>query len=102
DAHREATRCALAQTRLARQVAEGEHVRAPEQVELFHQVGQGASAKVRLADVVILLEPGERRLVAPRKPQRAIGKYALGVVDMADNFLDAPFLGPRAKICLLG
>src|SRR5262249_34920299 len=41
----------------------------------------------------VLIEAGQRRVEAARKPERSRDKKTLSIVDMADNFTDAPFVG---------
>jgi len=68
--------------------------------EFLDQVGQGPLAELAGADVVVLLETAEGRLVGAGDAQGAIGKDALAVGDMAEDFLDGPFVGSISKVAV--
>ena len=71
---------------------------AADEGEFLDQVGQGTLAELTGADVVVLLETAEGRLVGARDAQGAIGKDALAVGDVAEDFLDGPFVGSISKV----
>src|SRR5262249_43059149 len=58
----------------------------------LQQIIQRPVRAVRRADVVVLLEAGERRSVAAADSQRAIGKYLFAVGDMPEYLQYVPIL----------
>src|SRR5690606_40087516 len=85
--------CAAAYRILRAERLKAQHVRAPLRLELVYEVRQRAGVEIGRLDITVLLKAGQRGRVAPRDTQRAVGEYALGVVDMADHFFDAPLAG---------
>src|ERR1700751_6106076 len=70
--------------------------------ELINQISQRALAEVAGANVIVLFESFDRRLVAASDPQGAVGHDALCVIDVAQDFLYAPFSWRIAEISLGG
>src|SRR5262249_20895499 len=52
-------------------------------------------------DVRILIETRQRFLLASRERHRSVREHALGVSEVADDLLDAPFLGRVAESCFV-
>ena len=75
--------------------------RAAHRDELFDQIAHRPLREPTIADIIVLLKTLQRRSVSPRNAQGAIGEDALGVADMAENFLGAPFLRRVAEVALL-
>ena len=81
------------------EVFEHQHVRAPLQVEFIEQADERAIICVRILDVPILLKPLDRRFVASRDSQDAIGEDSLAVDYVTEDLLNHPFslrVGERA------
>src|SRR5260370_11680744 len=68
--------------------------------EFLQQIGKLAGRSVRELDVVVLLEAGERGLVSAGDAKNSDGEDALGVVYVAENFLDGTFARGDAEIGL--
>src|SRR5215469_3926701 len=69
--------------------------------KLVQQVLEGSRREFAGLNVSILLETGERGLIAARDAQQTVGKDTLGVAQVADDLLDGPFARGVAKIGLL-
>ena len=61
--------------------------------EVLDQIGQRTLRKRTVADVVVLFEAFEGCGVGARDAEGAVGKDALGIADVAEDFLGAPFSG---------
>src|SRR5262245_56161911 len=70
------------------EMAEEIDIRLAHEFELLGQFIQPALAEIAVSAVIILVKARQRALVVACKTQRAIGKDALGVNQMSDNFLD--------------
>src|SRR6266496_1894273 len=66
--------------------------------EFGEQIGQRALAKPSVGHVVVLLEAFDGSLVSAGDAQGAVAQNALGVREMAHNFLYAPLLRGIAKV----
>ena len=53
-----------------------------------------------IADVVVLLETCERRLISARNAEGAVGEDALGIVKVAKDFFHAPLTGRITEIAI--
>src|ERR1051325_2389651 len=84
-----------------RQVAQQGEGGAPHRPEIAREVLQGQAAEVGAGDVIVLLEAFDRGAVVAPEAQGAVGEDALGVADVTDDLLDAPFAGRVAVAALL-
>src|SRR5437660_817642 len=71
---------------LAIQTRKQRNRRASDVFEFVNQILQAASAERTAANVIVLLEACERRLVSARKPERTIGEYPFAIDDVTDYF----------------
>src|SRR5579864_1338174 len=67
---------------------------------VFDDFRQGTRGEGAVADVVVLLEAGQRSAVSARDAQSAVGEDALGITDVAEDFFGGPFVGSIAEVAL--
>src|ERR1039458_1000392 len=67
---------------------------------VLDQVGQRTAREGGVADVVVLLEAFDRSRVTTRNAQGAVAHDALGIVDVAKHFLQAPLIRRVAEIAV--
>src|ERR1700732_4057239 len=67
---------------------------------VLDQVSQRTASERTIADVVVLLVAFDRSRVAARNAQDAVAHDALGIVDVAKNFLEAPLLRRIAEVAV--
>src|SRR3974390_296656 len=72
----------------------------PNRRELVEQIVQFPGGKLSRLNVRLLFKARQRRLIASRDPQQAVGKDSLRITQMADRFLDRPFTRRIAKLSL--
>src|SRR5580693_2380750 len=68
--------------------------------EFRDKIGERLLGKISVFYVIVLLKTRQRRLVAARDAEGAVGKYALGVAEVPDDFLDGPFVWSVAEIAV--
>jgi len=91
-------RCAPPQPVLFVEIAQQRNSGAPHRDEFFDQVRQSTVRKRTITHVVILLKPLDGCGIRSCNAQGAIGKDALGVAHVAQNFLGAPLAGRVPKV----
>ena len=67
---------------------------------VFDDLGQGAVIEWRVADVIILLEAGQRGLVPAANAEGSIREDALSVAHVSEQFFHAPLAGRIADVAI--
>ena len=86
---------AAAERRLRVHVADGEDIGAPQVFEFLEQVFERETVCTRSANVRLLVETRQGRLVPARDAQEAIREDALAVNQVTHQFLDGPLRGAK-------
>jgi len=73
------------------QPAEEREVRPPESSKLRHQIPEGHIIVVRIRDIFVLLERGERSLLPPADAEGTIPENPLRIDKVTDELADGPF-----------
>jgi len=82
------------------QIAQQRECGASDGDVVLDHVGERALGERAVADVVVLLEAFDRRPVTAGDAQGAIGKDALGIADVSENFFDSPLVGRVAVVAV--